>query len=87
MKRRYTTVEVEISDVIDDLTNDDVREMAAARGISVGIPSFDLIEEIRLELLRGKAQAALALIDSHQNAQRIPEAHRQHQFQLTRLNS
>ena len=88
MARKYrgsVTVEVEIDDVLPELSDDDVRQEYKERFGAPGAPigaSLDLIAEVHAELLRGKVAAALALLDSAMTAARITDDQRQREYQI-----
>lgn len=88
MARKYrgsVTVDVDIEDVLSELSDDDVRaeyedRFGKAKAVGAG---FDLVAEVHAELLGGRTNAALALLDSAMVAARITDDARQAQYQAT----
>lgn len=77
-RRRYrgsVTVDVDIEDIIGELSDGDVREEFEARfGNPNGtVADFDLLAEVRAELCGGRANAALALVESALTARRVTD--------------
>lgn len=78
----HVSTYVEADDIIPELTDDDIRDEYNRR-FSSGQPiDWDLLLEIRWNLLRGDVHSALALIDADQEARRIPDSTRQSQYQM-----
>lgn len=77
MARRYrgsVEVSVDIDDVVSELSDKDVREEFEARfGSGASAIDFDLLGEIREELNGGRANAALALVESALCARRVTD--------------
>lgn len=86
MGRKYRgkiTINVDMDDVLNELSDDDVKgEFKERFGTrSESIVAFDLLDEIRAELIGGRTNAALALVESEIEARRVPEERRQAEYQ------
>lgn len=74
------SIEFSLSDIAEALDDEDVRMLAAER-LGVGDePPFDALLEIECLLLRNKPNAALALVQSMQNARKVPDDYRARQL-------
>lgn len=85
MGRKYRgkiTINVDMDDVLNELSDDDVRaEFTERFGGAGNSVEFDLLDEIRAELIGGRTNAALALVESEIEARRVPEERRQAEYQ------
>lgn len=76
-RRRYrgsVSVDIDIDDVISELSDRDVRSEFEDRfGTASPSVDFDLLAEVRDELAGGRPQYALALVESALNARRIAD--------------
>ncbi len=77
MARRWkgtVSVDVDVDDVIGELSDKDIREEFEARfGNGAGLVDFDLLAEVREELNGGRANSALALVESALCARRVSD--------------
>lgn len=77
-------VDVDVDEILSEAGDDQIRDEYRARFgpcEAATAPAFDLIEEVRNELVGGRVNAALALCESHLVAAQIADAARQRQFQ------
>ena len=75
------SVDVEISDLLCEVSDDALREEYADR-FGATLAGHDLLEEIYREIMLGRPAYALALIDSAQAASRVDDAQRERQYQM-----
>ncbi len=86
MGRRYRgsiTAQIEVDDLIGELSDSDVRAEFEERFGKIGYvgAEFDLLAEIQAELVGGRVNAALALVESAIAAQRVSDEQRQSAYQ------
>jgi len=75
--------DVDVDDILGEAGDDQIKAEYASRfgSSAVGLPSFDLVDEIRAELVGGRVNAAIALCDGHITAARVTDIQRQRQYQ------
>ena len=64
--RGYMTVEVDLHEALEEMTDDMILQEAEDRKLTAGAYSFDPMEDLQeahLELLRNRPAAALAIIE------------------------
>lgn len=84
-RRRYSgtiSVDVDVADVLSEVSDDDLREEAVARFGGAAIDG-DLLADIEEQLLRHKPSAALALIDSFRRERAVTDGQRAQQYAQT----
>ena len=75
-RRRYrgsVTVDVDIEDVLSEMSDRDIREEFEARFGGPAVVDFDLLSEVQAELLGGRINYALALVESALCARRVTD--------------
>jgi hypothetical protein len=76
-----TQVEVLVDDVLEEASDECVRAEYHSRFGMPGLPSFDLVAEIRDDLVNHRVNSAIARCEGHLTAARVPDEQRQAAYQ------
>lgn len=64
-RRRFGRIEIDVTDLLDQVEDDDLLEEIKSRGIDAGIEhdGMDMAREAYNELLRGRSHEAMSILD------------------------